>query len=126
LPDLRGRVVLSLGQGPGLSNYLLAQNGGQEAVTVDPTQIPSHAHPVNCNSTQGLQFQHGTKADPAGNFPATQSAGSAIYQPPGGDAVAMNPQTVGPNGGGLAHENHQPYLALNYIICLQGVFPPRT
>ncbi|MDB6124193.1 MAG: phenylacrylic acid decarboxylase [Pedosphaera sp.] len=126
LPDLRGRVAISEGQRPGLSIYDLGQTGGEEAVTLNSTQIPPHTHSVNCNGTQGAQFQHGTKADPAGSFPATQSAGSGIYQTTATGGAIMNPQMVGIGGGGLGHENHQPYLVLNYIICLQGVFPPRT
>ncbi|MDB6112368.1 MAG: phage tail collar protein [Pedosphaera sp.] len=126
LPDLRGRVVLSPGQGPGLTNYALGESGGTEAVALTTAQIPPHTHPVNCNSTQGAQSQHGTKADPAGNFPATQSAGSGIYQTTATAGSNMNSQMIAPTGGGSAHENHQPYLVLNYIICMVGVFPPRT
>ncbi|EEF62890.1 phage tail protein [Pedosphaera parvula] len=126
LPNLQGRVPLSQGQGPGLSDYFIGESGGVETVTLTTLQMPPHTHPVNCNSAQGVQSQHGTKADPAGNFPATQSAGSGIYQATATAGANMNPQMIGTNGGGVAHENHQPYLALNFIICLYGVFPSRS
>jgi microcystin-dependent protein len=126
LPDLRGRVAIAVGQGPGLSNYELGQMEGIETETLLSSEMPPHTHQVNCNDTQGLQSGHGTKADPAGNFPATQGAGSGIYHPTATAGGNMNAQMISASGAGLPHENHQPYLVLNYIICLVGVYPPRT
>lgn len=124
LPDLRGRVPLSQGQGPGLSNYVLGEQDGVDSVVLLSSNMPAHSHLVNCNSAAGFQPGHATKADPAGNFPATQSAGSAIYQ--AAPNSNMNGAMTGVAGQGLAHDNHQPYLALNFIICTNGVFPARS
>ena len=114
LPDLRGRVPLSAGQGPGLSLYDLGQAGGVEAVTLNLSQIPAHSHSVNAQS--------GDAADtsPQNNLPA---AGGA-YNPNANTTMAAN--MVGTSGGSQPHENRAPYLTLNWIIALQGIFPSRS
>jgi microcystin-dependent protein len=116
LPDLRGRVPVSSGQGPGLSSYSVGETYGAESVTLNTTQIPSHTHAVNCDSAKGKQ------AAPTGHYLA--DAASKIY---GSTANAqMNAGMIGGAGGGGAHENRQPSLVLNWIIALQGIFPSRA
>ena len=112
LPDLRGRVPLSSGQGPGLENYKLGQKGGAERVTLSANQMPAHNHALNVHKGRSLQ------TNPTGNLLANGSVYS--NEPANGVAGAS---AVANAGAGQAHENCQPYLTLNWIIALQGVFP---
>lgn len=124
LPDLRGRVPLQPGQGPGLSPYDLGQSGGQEAVTLLENNIPSHTHtllgaPVAANvptPTPGSLF-----ANAAGS---RGQQGPAVYTV---DAPNANlaPMAITPTGGSQPVSIMKPVLSLNYIIALQGVFPSR-
>ena len=116
LPDLRGRVPVSSGQGPGLSSYSVGETYGAESVTLNTTQIPSHTHAVNCDSAKGKE------AGPTGGYPA--DASSKIYASTAN--AQMNAGMIGGTGGGAAHENRQPSLVLNWIIALQGIFPTRA
>lgn len=118
LPDLRGRVPLhdGSGTGPGLSSYSLGQQGGLETVTLTAQQIPPHNHLQACSSDDP------NSGSPAGNFPAAVSP--PIYS--SGANAAMANTAVGNAGGGQQHENRQPYLAINFCIALQGVFPSRN
>lgn len=128
LPDLRGRVPVSAGQGPGLSPYSLGQQSGSETVTLTVQQMPAHNHPVNADGTNG------TAVSPAGGNLAQTATGtgkSAVTSntyTTGAPAapVQLNPTTIGPQGGSQPHNNLQPLLALNYIIALEGVYPSRN
>lgn len=118
LPDLRGRAAVHVGQGPGLSPYDLGQQGGTETVTLLTNQMAPHPHPANCLNANGNQPQPNNAVwatDLGGNpqYGVTKAAGT------------MAPNIIGPSGGGQAHNNLQPYLALNYCIALQGIFPQR-
>lgn len=138
LPDLRGRVAIGPRQGPGLSDYRLGQRGGIEDVVLNQTQMPAHIHPASATATSTATMmaegQTGTVSTPAGNMLA---AGSNIFRPNARqDDVNMDPAmvsvntdvqvTVGNAGNSLPHENRQPYLAVNYIIALFGIFPSRN
>jgi microcystin-dependent protein len=127
LPNLNSRlgVGAQAGQrGPGLSAYLPGQQAGVEGVTLTTTQIPSHGHTIAVPlqaSTSGT-----ATSTPTNNFPAV----SPINKPYAAAATAgayLNPQaltaTVGVAGSGQPHSNIQPVLALNYIICTQGIYP---
>lgn len=118
LPDLRGRVPVHNGQGPGLSNYVLGQSGGQETVTLSANQIPVHTHNVIATSTNG------TQTGPGGAIPAGSSA-VALYNtnPP---QTNLAPQAVKPDGQGQPHTNFQPYLCINFIIAQFGIYPSPT
>jgi microcystin-dependent protein len=116
LPDLRGRVPIHFGQGPGLSNYAQGEVAGVESVTLNTTQLPAHTHQVAAASTA-------TSKSPSGALPAFTSGGSSYGTTPD---LAMLPGMVGPSGNNLPHENRQPYLALNWCIALQGIFPSRN
>jgi microcystin-dependent protein len=124
LPDLRGRAPVSQGQGPGLSNYVLGEQTGSENVTLLSTQMPQHNHQLIAANTGA------TTPAPSGNFlaqannPADQSDIN-VYAPSGTPA-AMNPQAIGFAGGSQPFSIIQPLLAINFIICIFGVFPSRN
>ena len=120
LPDLRGRVPVSSGQGPGLSNYDLGAQLGYESVTLTSQQIAQHSHPVNVVGASA-----GTSGRPVNNFLA-QSQGGAIYSAGPSDGATMNSATIGLGGGNQPHENRQPTLVLNWIIALEGIYPSRS
>ncbi len=117
LPDLRSRVPLMFNQGNGLTNYNLGDNGGVEGVTINQAQMPQHSHQLACSSVNG------SSASPAGLVSAKSSEADKVYGAPNGSA--MNGGAIGPTGGNQPHENRQPFLALNYYIALQGIFPER-
>ena len=120
LPDLRGRVPLGPGSGPGLSTYQLGAKSGSEKVTLTVDQMPSHNHAVGCTS------ENGDQDNPTGHRPAAEAvAGASVW----GDQAAngtMAADMVQNTGGNHGHENRQPYLAVNFIICLVGIFPSRS
>lgn len=113
LPDLRGRVPVHRGD-----VVTLGQRAGAEAHTLTASEIPAHRHGAGGSGDQA------TSTDPAGAVSASQRRrGPRIYAA-GGTPVALLGDRVA--GGGQAHENMQPFLALNFCIALQGLFPPRN
>jgi microcystin-dependent protein len=116
LPDLRGRVPVHQGQGPGLSNRFIGQVGGVETVTLTPAQLPPHNHALNATTTPA------TAAATVGGITAASTTATNFYgsTPGGGD---MAPQALLPTGGGQPHNNIGPSLGLSYIISLFGIFP---
>jgi microcystin-dependent protein len=137
LPDLRGRVPVGTGQGPGLSSYDLGQISGSENVTLTVNEMPAHTHPIalsNLAATANVRNAAGNSQTPVGNVPAVEAAGvTATYSNAGANA-AMAPgaisvtgtATAGAIGGGLPVPILPPYLAVNYCIALQGIFPSRN
>lgn len=122
LPDLQGRVPMHPGQGQGLSLHDLGEMGGVEQVTLLESEMPVHSHPVN------LRIPTGGKADtdnPVNAFPAVTE--EPLYSTQAAGTMGTYPvkQAGDPAGGGLPHNNMQPYLTLNFVIALQGIFPPR-
>jgi microcystin-dependent protein len=117
LPDLQGRAPMQPGQGPGLSLRDLGESSGSETVTLASSEIPLHNH-----GAMGVPDAADTGA-PAGKLPAASEKN--VYATPG-NLVQMSPQGCSSVGGDQPHNNMQPYLTLNFIIALQGVFPPRT
>ncbi len=113
LPDLRGRVPVGADQAAG-SEYQLGSSGGHETVKLTVGQLPSHSHAVRANRGPA------TTKNPAASVPASGGAYAATQN------VAMKSVMLGKSGGGQAHENRQPYLSLNYIIALQGIFPAQS
>jgi microcystin-dependent protein len=120
LPNLQGRSALSAGQGPGLSSRVLGQSGGEAAVTLTSGEIPQHTHTAVASTNLGDQ------ASPANTLWATGAGGRGQNFYASGADVAMSSQAIGAAGGGQPHNNLPPYLALNFCIALQGVFPPRS
>jgi microcystin-dependent protein len=114
LPDLRGRLPMHQGNG-----FILAETGGAEEVTLTVNQIAAHNHAmVACQNT-------GTGSNPQGNVLDQMSGAILIYkdQAPG---VPMSARAVGPVGGSQPHNNFQPYLCVDFIISLFGIFPSPT
>ena len=118
LPDLRGRVPMFWGSGPGLSQRVQAETGGSETVTLTVEQMPAHAHNTNVLTATA------SSTVPDNNLLAV--AADDTYGPPGTKRmVAMDPTTVGIAGSGAPHNNLQPFLVFNFCIALQGIFPSR-
>jgi microcystin-dependent protein len=126
LPDLRGRVPMGQGQGPGLSSYSIGDEQGVEQVTLTTATIPSHSHGFPAFATTA------TTNAPSSALPAegkgTGRGGAAVntYTAPGTAVSLAAGQIVPVTGGGSSHNNLQPYLTLNWCIALQGVFPARS
>ena len=122
LPNLQSRVAIHMGQGSGLSPYTLGENGGVQSVALNVAQMPSHTHLVNADASEGS----GTIGNPTGHLPgAVGSEGLYIYSVKAPTAT-MNPAMIANAGSGQAHTNVQPFLALNFCIALQGIFPARN
>ncbi len=115
LPDLRGRVPLGEGAGPGLTPRTLGQKGGAESVTLTTAQMPSHAHALQANR------EDQTSKDPLNNYLSKIE----IYTNAAPD-TALGTQSITTTGGSQPHENMQPFLGINFIIALEGVFPSRS
>ncbi len=113
LPDLRGRLPIHFGNG-----FTLAQSGGVEAVTLSATQIPAHSHQFMATSTNA------NDANPANNVASQVTAGFPYVNTV--PTVAMAPQSVISTGGSQPHDNFQPYLCIDFIISLFGIFPSQT
>jgi microcystin-dependent protein len=117
LPDLQGRLPVHQGTGAGLSNRVIGEKSGVETVTLITTQIPSHAHTALGQSATGNQ------PSPAGNVWAASSLNQFSSSAAN---VAMNAASIGNSGGSQPHSNFMPYLCINFIISLFGIFPSRN
>ncbi len=120
LPDLQSRFPIHMGQGSGLQNYTLAQNGGVEQVTLTTQQIPAHTHLAQCSSGGQAQVANPTGAVSAPSD-ATQYAASAAGGFMGSSAILTTA-----TGGSQPHDNMTPFLVVDYIISLFGIFPSPT
>lgn len=120
LPNLQGAVPVGQGQGPGLANYFLGQSGGASTVTLQASEFPAHQHSIQ-DSAAPFPALVGS---PVGNSPGQPSAGTNVYVS-GNPNVQMNGGALAPAGGGQPHNNVMPTTVLNWIIALQGIFPPR-
>jgi microcystin-dependent protein len=117
LPDLRGRVPVNQGQGAGLSNYVIGQRGGAETVTLSGSQLPQHQH-IAVGTVQGAPTSNPANNNWGNSSPAANSFG------PGASANAtMNAASIANTGGNQPHENMLPFLVINYIIALFGIYP---
>jgi microcystin-dependent protein len=115
LPDLRGRLPIHQGNG-----FTLAETGGSETITLTVSQIPAHTHPYLATTNFA-----GTNS-PAGEVAAALNvAGNELYIPAAG-TTPMSPAAIGSTGGSQPHDNFQPYLCIDFIISLFGVFPSPT
>jgi len=126
LPDLRGRVGMSQGQGSGLTSRVLGQLFGAENVTLLQAEMPAHSHPYYASS-----------ADATANLPTGNVVATAV--PAGGNpqlfysafdsegvATVLDAHSVGISGAGVPHENMMPTVALSYIIALYGIYPSQS
>ena len=116
LPDLRSRVPVGVGQGPGLSNIDLGQASGTETATLTVNQMPAHNHLASSSQAAG------TSTRPSNQFPASSQA---IYTG-ASDGTTLNPAFIQNTGGSQPFSIRDPFLGLNYIIALQGIFPSRN
>ena len=113
LPDLRGRLPIHMGNG-----FTLAEQGGVETVTLTVSQIPAHSHPYLGSTSSAID------ANASGNVVAQAGTFFPYLNVP--PAVAMAPQSVSSVGGSQPHNNFQPYLCIDFIISLFGIFPSQT
>ncbi|MCS3795654.1 phage tail protein [Niastella sp. OAS944] len=124
LPDLRGRAPINPGQGPGLPNYLLGQTGGTEANTLTGNNI-SHTHAITGTAGVYVSGEDGRKVSPLNNFPAVN--GENIYSTVADTQMANASFNLTTGAAGTPSpvpvNNMQPYLAISYIICLEGIYP---
>ena len=121
LPNLASRVPIHSGTGPDGTTYQIGEMAGTETVTLTVQQIPGHNHPALATNSQG------TSQSPAGAVLATPTTSQPNVVMYGTDSVAaMNNAAIGPQGGGQPHENTQPFLCIDFIISLFGIFPSQT
>ena len=134
LPDLRGRVPIGVGQGQGLSNRTLGAFDGMESVTLTTENIQPHTHAVSAAIAAKANNSAGNRDTPVLTVPAAEAAGvTATYSDAGPDNVMRagsvtlsGSPALAETGGGQPHSNLQPSLTLNFVIALQGIFPPRA
>jgi len=112
LPDLRGRLPIHQGNG-----FTLAETGGVETVTLTVSQIPAHSHAPLCSSNAGNQSGPGNGVWAVSN--------SNLYSDVAPN-IAMSPAALGPTGGSQPHDNFMPYLCVDFIISMFGIFPSQT
>jgi microcystin-dependent protein len=118
LPNLQGRAAMHWGSGPGLTTRRIGESGGSEFETLSLAQIPSHDHAL-----VGSQEDDDSTL-PGGNYYGGLSA--AYVSPAAGTLGAMASESLPIAGGGQAHTNRQPFLTVNFIIALLGVYPSRS
>lgn len=123
LPDLRGRVAIHQGQGPGLSPRVMGETAGEENHTLILGELAGHTHPVTVNPA--CSAEDGTTGSPVNNVPAVPAAVSA-YATAATGTMAPGTGTAGTAGGSQPHNNMQPFEVVNFIIALNGVFPSRN
>lgn len=134
LPPLRGRVPMHAGSGPGLTPRSLGEKAGWESVTLNTNQIPSHTHGISItDATLRVVREDGNTSEPAGAAIANVSPDSTMAYnnstAPDANAAAGSLQIAAQalnTGGSQGHTNMQPYLAVNFIIALQGTYPSRN
>ena len=113
LPDLRGRLPIHQGNG-----FILAETGGTEEITLTVNQISAHSHPLLASTAAG------TGTNPQSNLPAASPQISPYIEDT--PSVSMSPLAISSTGGSQPHTNFQPYLCINFIISLFGIFPSPT
>jgi microcystin-dependent protein len=119
LPDLRGRIPVHAGQGTGLTPRTVSQKGGAEAVALAAANLPAHTHALQVSLNPASTPQPGGKV-------LAKAASLALYTT-SSPATAMSANAISTTSGlAQAHNNMQPFLGINFIICLNGIFPPRN
>ncbi|HEY1806682.1 MAG TPA: tail fiber protein [Terracidiphilus sp.] len=125
LPNLQGRIAIHQGQGAGLSTYYLGQQGGSAAITLTLGQLPVHTHTIPASAAAA----HASAPGPAFALGSGARGSGPIYATPLEQSTAginMSTTLCGAAGGNQPHDNTMPYLVLNYIIAMQGIYPPRN
>ena len=138
LPNIKSRVVVHTGLGPGLSDYRLGQMLGQQTVTLSTSEMPIHHHEALATDSVNLELKvngdGGDSETPQFNFLAQETNGVDLYNPTANttmnaDAITGNvgsSATLTHSGSSQSHSNIQPFTVVNFIICLDGVYPVRT
>jgi microcystin-dependent protein len=119
LPDLRGRVAIHTGTGPGLPPVIQGQVMGTPTTTLTIGNLPAHTHSMNASAAAN------SSSDPSGNLLSTFASGQHIYAPNPAGKV-MSSQSIGTTGSNIPFDQYQPSLVLRYCVALQGVFPSRN
>jgi microcystin-dependent protein len=119
LPNLQGNVAIGFGQSPGLQYYTQGEKGGVPAVTLIPSQTPIHSH------TPYSAARPATQSTPGGNAFAESTAGN-VYSTSTSPLTPMSAAAISLFGGNQPHNNMMPFVGLNWIIALQGIFPTRS
>ncbi|MEI4552194.1 phage tail protein [Pseudoalteromonas spongiae] len=122
LPDMRGRIPMHWGNGPGLTPRPIGQRTGEETVTLLPTEIPSHMHAMQ--ASQDAVSSESPSNTVLGTFAATDQMYTETFDPAA--QGTMNSLSVMNSGGSHAHTNLMPFQCLSYIICLTGIYPSRN
>ena len=122
LPNLQGMAPMHPGRGPGLTSRRLGQRGGVEMVTLSEAQTPSHTHTLRASGGG----RTGGSRSPQNNLFTRVSGGFAYVTGSDTNLVNLNDQALPTTGGSQPHNNLQPFIALNYIIALQGLYPSRS
>ena len=120
LPDLRGRTPIHPGNGPGLPTYQLGEKGGAASTALNEQNLPSHNHLILATNTAG------TTGNPVGAFHAGTGDRDTEFTATNPGSTTMNSAAVTYTGTNQAFNNMQPFLAVNFIICMQGNFPSRS
>lgn len=120
LPDMRGRLPLHQGTGPGLTARVMGQAFGSEEVTLLQTQMPSHSHPVMASAADA------TASIPTNAMPAGQPGDTLYLSNPTAAAASMSSRMLQATGGSLPHDNTMPFLCVSFIISLFGIFPQQN
>ena len=121
LPNLQGRAPMHPGRGPGLTSRRLGQRGGVEMVSLTEAQMPNHSHTLrgaNENGEQGSLTNNVVLGRARGGTPYQNNTSSNV--------VSMNERSLQNDGGSQSHNNMQPYIAINFIIALVGLYPSRS
>ncbi|MFT5083446.1 MAG: microcystin-dependent protein [Lentisphaeria bacterium] len=123
LPDMRGRLPINQGTGPGLSPYPMGATPGVERVTLSINELPSHTHSLQAST------DNSTSSNPGNDVLASHTDGDSPYTAVPTDPSryqTMNSQTVASTGGNQSHTNMMPYQCVSFIICLVGLYPSRN
>ena len=124
LPNLQSELPLGWGNGSGLTPRVIGETGGVENVTLLSSNVPPHNHVFNASTNPGSTAAAGTSVV----LGALNSGDGVYYVPNGASGITiepMNPSVLGRAGGNLPHNNVQPCMGMNYIVCMSGVFPSR-
>jgi microcystin-dependent protein len=123
LPDLQSRFPMGQGNGPGLSPVVMGQQSGSPSVTLTTPNLPAHLHTLQATSAPA------SSASPTGGIWAVSGSRRStinLYTSAQGTPSAMAANALGPAGGNQPHNNQSPYLAINFVIALQGIYPSRS
>jgi len=132
LPNLQGRTAIGMTILAGMNNRVLGQTGGVESVALTTNQLPVHTHALkvaNVEANSETPLQYSVLAKPQVDIARGNTIGAKIFKSGSflpTDLMDLSSQSIGISGQGLAHENMPPYLVINYIIAIEGIFPSRN